>query len=106
MSYINSFQMQAEVERGEVALSIICYVQQENVAEDVAREYIESIILDSWKKINYHFNTLSMSHREIAKHVINIARMGHVMYQFGDGFGVQDGKTRDQILINLMEPIT
>ncbi|XP_004234283.1 alpha-farnesene synthase-like [Solanum lycopersicum] len=96
----------AELERGDVASSIICYMQQENVSEDVAREHIESIILDSWKKINYHFNTLSMSHREIAKHVINIARMGHVMYQFGDGFGVQDGKTRDQILINLMEPIT
>ncbi|KAK4734626.1 hypothetical protein R3W88_008887 [Solanum pinnatisectum] len=82
----------AELERGDVASSIICYMQQENVSED-------------WKKINCHFNTLSMSHREIAKHVINIARMGHVMYQFGDGFGVQDGKTRHQILINLMEPI-
>ncbi|KAH0762308.1 hypothetical protein KY290_018381 [Solanum tuberosum] len=96
----------AELERGDVASSIICYMQQENVSEDIAREHIESIILDSWKKINYHFNTLSTSHREIAKHVINIARMGHVMYQFGDGFGVQDGKTRHQILINLMEPIT
>lgn len=71
MSYINSFQMQAEVERGEVALSIICYVQQENVAEDVAREYIESIILDSWKKINYHFNNLSTSQKKIVNHVTN-----------------------------------
>ncbi|KAG5617133.1 hypothetical protein H5410_016957 [Solanum commersonii] len=96
----------AELERGDVASSIIGYMQQENVSEDVARSHIGSIILDSWKKINYHFNTLSMSHREIAKHVINIARMGHVMYQFGDGFGVQDGKTRDHILSNLMEPIT
>ncbi|KAM3319900.1 alpha-farnesene synthase [Capsicum chacoense] len=96
----------AELERGDVASSIICYMQQENVSEDVAREHMESIILNSWKKINYHFNTLSASDREIAKHVINIARMGHVMYQFGDGFGVQDGKTRDQIQINLIEPIT
>ncbi|XP_055827027.1 alpha-farnesene synthase-like [Solanum dulcamara] len=96
----------AELERGDVASSIICYMQQENVSEEVAREHIESIILNSWKKINYHFNTLSISHREIAKHIINVARMGHVMYQFGDGFGVQDGKIQDQILINLIEPIT
>lgn len=32
--------------------------------------------------------------------------MAHIMYQFGDGFGVQDRKTRDHILINLLKPIT
>ncbi|XP_059292850.1 (E,E)-alpha-farnesene synthase-like isoform X2 [Lycium ferocissimum] len=96
----------AELERGDVASSILCYMQEENVSEEVAREHIESIILDSWKKINYHFNTLSTSHRKLVKHVINEARMAHVMYQFGDGFGVQDGETRDHILFNLVEPLT
>ncbi|XP_070023492.1 alpha-farnesene synthase-like [Nicotiana sylvestris] len=96
----------AELERGDVASSILCYMQQENVLEDVAREHIESIILDSWKKINYHFNTLSTSQQKLVKHVINEARMAHVMYQFGDGFGVQDGETRDQVLFNLVHPIT
>ncbi|XP_055803224.1 (E,E)-alpha-farnesene synthase-like [Solanum dulcamara] len=96
----------AELERGDVASSILCYMQQENISEDVAREYIENIILDSWKKINYHFNILSTSHQKIVKHVINGARMAHVMYPSGDGFGVQDGETRDQILLNLVEPIT
>ncbi|KAM3285332.1 hypothetical protein P3S67_024131 [Capsicum chacoense] len=88
-----------------VASSIICYMQEENVSEDVAREHIESIILNSWKKINYHFNTLSTSHQKIVKHVINEARMTHVMYHSGDGFGVQDGETQDQVLINLVEPL-
>ncbi|XP_015160118.1 alpha-farnesene synthase-like isoform X2 [Solanum tuberosum] len=96
----------AELERGDVASSIICYMQQENVSEDVAREYIKSIILDSWKKINYHFNKLSTSHRKIVNHVINGARMAHLMYHSGDGFGVQDGETRHQILLNLVQPIT
>ncbi|CAN4083877.1 unnamed protein product [Withania somnifera] len=86
----------AELERGDVASSIICYMQEENISEDVAREHIESIILNSWKKINYLFNTLSRSHRKIIKHVINEARMAHVMYHSGDGFGVQGGETRDQ----------
>ncbi|XP_060181723.1 alpha-farnesene synthase-like [Lycium barbarum] len=89
----------AELERGDVASSILCYMQEENVSEDIAREHIESIILDSWKKINYHFSTLSTSHRKLVKHVINEARMAHVMYQFGDGFGVQDGKTRVKYLV-------
>ncbi|XP_016455405.2 alpha-farnesene synthase-like [Nicotiana tabacum] len=96
----------SELERGDVASSILCYMQQENVSEDVAREHIESIILDSWKKINYHFNTLSTSQQKLVKHVVNEARMTHVMYQFGDGFGVQDGETRDQVLFNLVNPIT
>ncbi|XP_075104739.1 alpha-farnesene synthase-like isoform X2 [Nicotiana tabacum] len=96
----------AELERGDVASSILCYMQQENVSEDVAREHIESIILDSWKKINYHFNTVSTSHRKLVKHVVNEARMAHVMYQFGDGFGVQDVETRDQVFFNLVHPIT
>ncbi|KAM3251814.1 alpha-farnesene synthase [Capsicum annuum] len=95
----------AELERGDVASSIICYMQEENVSEAVAREHIESIILNSWKKINYHFNILPKSHRKIVKHVINEARMAHVMYHSGDGFGVQDGETRDQVLINLVEPL-
>lgn len=80
-------------------------MQQENVTEAIAREHIESIILNSWKKINYHLNTLSTSDQKIVKHVINEARMAHVMYHSGDGFGVQDGETRDQVLINLLEPI-
>ncbi|MCD9559930.1 hypothetical protein HAX54_018307 [Datura stramonium] len=95
----------AELERGDVASSIICYMQEENVSEDVAREHIESIILNSWKKINYHFNILPTSQRKIIKYIINEARMAHVMYHSGDGFGVQDGETRDLVLINLVEPI-
>ncbi|XP_004233800.3 alpha-farnesene synthase isoform X1 [Solanum lycopersicum] len=94
-----------ELERGDVASSIICYMHQENVSEDVAREHIESIILNSWEKTNYHFNRLSTSHRKIMKHVINEARMAHVMYLSGDGFGVQDGETQDQVLINLVQSI-
>ncbi|PHT26461.1 hypothetical protein CQW23_33926 [Capsicum baccatum] len=31
----------AELERGDVASSILCYMQEENVSEDVARKYIE-----------------------------------------------------------------
>lgn len=80
-------------------------MHQENVSEDVAREHIESIILNSWEKTNYHFNRLSTSHRKIMKHVINEARMAHVMYLSGDGFGVQDGETQDQVLINLVQSI-
>ncbi|XP_016558401.1 alpha-farnesene synthase-like [Capsicum annuum] len=96
----------AELERGDVASSILCYMQEENVSEDVARKYIESLILDSWKKINYHFYNLSSSQQKTVNHVINGARMAHVMYQFGDGFGVQDGENRDRILLNLVNPIT
>lgn len=36
---------------------------------------------------------------------MNLARMGHYMYQQEDGFGVADRKTKDSILSLLIQPI-
>ncbi|CAI9087804.1 OLC1v1021978C2 [Oldenlandia corymbosa var. corymbosa] len=97
----------AELERGDAASSILCYMREANVTEEAAREHIKSLIIRSWRKINGHsYNTTgSFVEDEPARYIINIARAAHFIYQNGDGFGVQDGETRDQVLLNLIEPL-
>ncbi|CAH9112299.1 unnamed protein product [Cuscuta epithymum] len=99
----------AEMERGDVPSSIQCYMKEEGVTEDVAREHIRNMVHDAWTKINNHcLNTKpsSSSMRMLVKCVTNVARVSHFVYQNGDGYGVQDGKTRDDIISYLIEPIS
>ncbi|CAH9059566.1 unnamed protein product [Cuscuta europaea] len=99
----------AEMERGDVPSSIQCYMKEEGVTEDVAREHIRNMVHDALTEINNHcLNTkqFSSSMRMLVKCVTNAARVSRFVYQSGDGYGVQDGKTRDLIISCLIEPIS
>ncbi|XP_069150493.1 alpha-farnesene synthase-like [Solanum lycopersicum] len=92
----------AELERGDVSSSILCYMRKENVKEDVARKHIEEMVIETWKKMNRHcFENSS----PLIKYIMNIARVTHFIYQNGDGFGVQDRETRQQILSSLVQSL-
>ncbi|KAL5077990.1 hypothetical protein RYX36_016974, partial [Vicia faba] len=47
----------AERERGDVASSIACYINEMDVSEENARKHIQEIINGAWKKINGLFST-------------------------------------------------
>lgn len=36
---------------------------------------------------------------------MNVGRMNQRAYLYGDGYGVQDGETKDDILLTLIEPV-
>ncbi|KAL9146567.1 hypothetical protein ABFS82_13G118800 [Erythranthe guttata] len=96
----------AEGERGDAPSSIICYMREENVTEEEARSRIKNIITDSWKKINGLFiNTTPNSQKQIIKYIVNIARVANFIYQNGDGFGVQDRETKEQVFSCLIQPL-
>ncbi|XP_027101386.1 alpha-farnesene synthase [Coffea arabica] len=95
----------AELERGDAPSSILCYMRQENVSEEVAREHIRSIIWRTWKKINSRCIKTSTFLQKSAKYIVNEARVAHFIYQHGDGFGVQDRENRKRVLSNLIEPL-
>ncbi|XP_047262989.1 (E,E)-alpha-farnesene synthase isoform X2 [Capsicum annuum] len=96
----------AELERGDVSSSILCYMRKADVKEDVAREHIKDMVMETWKKMNKHsIENNSSSLRPLMKYIMNIARVTHFIYQNGDGFGVQDGETRQQILSSLVQPL-
>ncbi|KAK8503378.1 hypothetical protein V6N12_034773 [Hibiscus sabdariffa] len=96
-----------ELKRDDVPKSIQCYMHETDSSEAEAREYVKILIDTTWKKMNEEY--LSMAHSTSSLTFIqiamNVARMGHCMYQYGDGHGVADQETRDRVLLLLVSSI-
>lgn len=76
-----------------------------NISEEIARNFIKGMISKTWAKINgqgFAQSPLLQSFINITK---SFARVAHSLYQYGDGFGVQDRDTKKQILSLLIEPM-
>ncbi|KAL7612699.1 hypothetical protein Lser_V15G05702 [Lactuca serriola] len=70
-----------ELETGDVPKSIQCYMQESGATEVEAREYIERLILETWKKLNKERQKIgSLFPQEFIECVTNLARMGHFAY--------------------------
>nr|QNC49789.1 terpene synthase 7 [Leucophyllum frutescens] len=95
----------AELERGDAPSSILCYMKEANVEEEEARDYVSKSITYSLKKMNGLFINSQQSQQPIIRYILNIARVANFFYRNGDGFGVQGGDTRQQVLSCLVEPI-
>ncbi|KAL5839736.1 hypothetical protein ACOSQ4_012344 [Xanthoceras sorbifolium] len=96
----------AELERGDVASSILCYMQEANVSEEIARNHIKGIISETWTKINGQCFNRSPLLQPFVDITTNFARVVHSLYQYGDGFGVQDRDIKKRILSLLVEPMS
>ncbi|KAL3742051.1 hypothetical protein ACJRO7_017519 [Eucalyptus globulus] len=97
----------AERDRGDAPSSVVCYMREANVPEDIARKHIKELINQEWKSINaYCFSNAETPFvRTFIDVTVNAARVAHMLYQFGDGFGVQDGDIRRQILSSVIHPL-
>ncbi|XP_062013371.1 (E,E)-alpha-farnesene synthase-like [Rosa rugosa] len=96
----------AEQERGDAASSILCYMKEANASEEIARKHIKGMIDNAWKKINEKCFTQMPEISSFINIMTNIARVGHSLYQDGDGFGDQEHGTRGQIQSLLVEPLS
>ncbi|KAI3973687.1 hypothetical protein MKX01_031107 [Papaver californicum] len=94
-----------ELERGDVAKSIQCYMHETGASESIAREHVQHLISSTWKKMN---TSLSASRdvfpSSFINTVLNIARMGQYMYQYGDGHGIPNGEAKDRIMSIIVKP--
>ncbi|XP_056161808.1 (E,E)-alpha-farnesene synthase-like isoform X1 [Syzygium oleosum] len=97
----------AERDRGDAPSSVVCYMREANVSEDVARKHIKVLINQAWKRINARCfgNAETPFLRPFINVTVNAARVAHMLYQFGDGFGVQHGDIRQQILSIVIKPL-
>ncbi|KAJ4981115.1 hypothetical protein NE237_031952 [Protea cynaroides] len=96
----------AELERGDAPSSILCYMREAEVSEERAREHIKAMIVDSWKKMNENCISHSSHLPPIFLTISNnIARVFHCVYQYGDGVGVQDRETKNDVLTLLLQPL-
>ena len=80
-------------------------MNEPGASEKDTREYVKSLISTTWKKVNEERAASSPFCQAFIEIVMNLTRMGHFMYQYGDGFGVADQKTKDSVLTLLIQPI-
>ncbi|TKY66723.1 (E,E)-alpha-farnesene synthase [Spatholobus suberectus] len=95
----------AEIERGDAASSIVCYMNQMDASEEKARKHIQYIIHKAWKKINGYYTSRVASVEPFLTQATNAARVAHTLYQNGDGFGIQDQDIKNHILSLVVEPL-
>ncbi|GMH30300.1 hypothetical protein Nepgr_032143 [Nepenthes gracilis] len=94
-----------ELERGDAPSSILCYMREANVSEDIARGHIRGLIINAWNNINKELIERFSKHQESANLIINMARVSHFLYCNGDRIGVQDCQTKQLIQSLLIEPV-
>ncbi|KAK6919419.1 Terpene synthase, metal-binding domain [Dillenia turbinata] len=96
----------AELERGELANSISLYMNEKGESEEGACKYLRGIIDETWKKmIKEHNNGGSALPKAFIDMAINLARVCHSTYQYGDGHGAPNSRSRKQILSLIVEPV-
>lgn len=80
-------------------------MHETGVSENDAREHVQNLIAKIWMQMNKdrfaNPHLFSTFYIEIA---MNLARMAQCIYQYGDGFGIQD-HSKDRILSLLVRPI-
>ncbi|XP_065875901.1 terpene synthase 10-like [Euphorbia lathyris] len=95
-----------ELKRGDVPKSIQCYMNESGASEEEARQHIQSLIMETWKKMNKQRHEGSpLFSKEFIAGAMGLARMAQCMYQYGDGHGIQERETRDRVLSLLVHPI-
>ncbi|KAK7343222.1 hypothetical protein VNO77_11799 [Canavalia gladiata] len=96
----------AELERGETTNSITSFMNENSTGEEQAREELGKLIDIEWKKMNRERvldrTTFPKGFTEIA---INMARVSHCTYQFGDGLGRPDDTAENRIKLLLIDPV-
>ncbi|TYJ40380.1 hypothetical protein E1A91_A04G137200v1 [Gossypium mustelinum] len=95
-----------ELERGESANSIICYMKEVGCSEATARQHISDLIDNYWMKMN----KFRIEGSPFAKHLVetatNLARISQCIYQHGDAHGCPDNLSKNRIQSLIVDPIS
>ncbi|GER53155.1 limonene synthase [Striga asiatica] len=97
-----------EMERGDVPKSIQCYMNETGSSREEAREFIKSWICNLWRKINEaRIENHPIFPKNLVRVAVDFARIALYVYQYGDGHGTQDPKTKAKARISdlLFSPI-
>ncbi|XP_075104678.1 (-)-camphene/tricyclene synthase, chloroplastic-like isoform X1 [Nicotiana tabacum] len=95
-----------ELRRGDVPKSIQCYMNEKGALEEEAREHIGLRIKETWKLlINTTQRENSLFSETFIGCAVNIARTGQIIYQHGDGHGIQNFEIKNRISKLFFEPI-
>ncbi|KAK3184303.1 hypothetical protein Dsin_031589 [Dipteronia sinensis] len=95
-----------EIKRGDVAKIIQCYMNEEGVSEEEARDRIKGLIGNSWKKVNeIKIKKNNDLPKSMVKMCLNMARTAQCLFQHGDGIGTSIGVTRDRLVSLILKAV-
>ncbi|XP_039119336.1 terpene synthase 10-like [Dioscorea cayenensis subsp. rotundata] len=96
-----------EVKRGDVKKFIQCYMHENGVSEMIARECLQDLIQETWKELNTSRFTINSPYElSFTNLAIDIARMSHYFFDYGDGFGKPNHENKDRFFSLMVEPIS
>ncbi|ERN14976.1 hypothetical protein AMTR_s00032p00219920 [Amborella trichopoda] len=94
-----------EIQRGDAATSIQCYMHETGASEEVAHSNIKELIRDVWKKLNGECLTPSLFPKPYVNIVVNLARVAYCLYRCGEGYGNPNFDTREHVKELLFQPM-
>ncbi|XP_027911647.1 tricyclene synthase EBOS, chloroplastic-like [Vigna unguiculata] len=95
----------AELERGEAASSIVCYMRESGASEESAYKHVHSLLNETWKEMNIDRVSQSPFPKVFIERTMNLGRISQCMYQYGDGHGAPNSTANNLIRSLIIEPI-
>lgn len=80
-------------------------MNESGTCEDEARQRLGELIDIEWKKMNRDKVSDSTFPTAFKETAINMARVSHCTYQYGDGLGRPDDTAENRIKLLLLHPI-
>ncbi|XP_056171683.1 (+)-alpha-terpineol synthase-like [Syzygium oleosum] len=96
-----------ELARGDNFKALECYINETGASEEATREHVRHLVRETWKRMNkdvfedYPFPGFA----PFLGACLNLARASQSFYQYGDGHGLPDNKTKDHLVMALFEPV-
>ncbi|KAM5565437.1 (-)-alpha-pinene synthase [Rosa sericea] len=94
-----------EKERGHVASSIDCYMNEYGVSEQETIDVFNKRIVDSWKDINEEFMRPTAVPMAVLNRVLNLTRVVDLLYKRGDAFTHVGKLMKDCIAALYIDPV-
>ena len=102
---LSGLVLQFEKERGHVASSIDCYMNEYGVSEQETIDIFNKRIVDSWKDINEEFLRPTAAPVPVLNRVLNLTRVVDLLYKRGDAFTHVGKLMKDCIAAMFIDPV-
>ncbi|CAN0896657.1 Alpha-thujene synthase TPS3, chloroplastic [Linum grandiflorum] len=95
-----------ELERGDVLKAVECYMRENNVSEEFARDHVNGLIDETWKMMNVLVASMKCLPPTYVDLAVDVARASHYMYKHGISKGLSSTfNDKDTAVSLLFEPI-
>ncbi|KAF1001911.1 hypothetical protein AG4045_023791 [Apium graveolens] len=96
-----------ELERGDNPKLVQCYMKDNGVSEEAAREYVKQLLIENWKELNEErLVAESTFSKPFINMCMNLGRIALSIYMYGDGHGAPTLKDKKRSTYLFVNPIT